>query len=45
MSYILHHLARLEMMTAEEKGEDLSYEQALEIVEKKSLKKSCLFEN
>ena len=35
MSYILHHLARLEMMTAEEKGEDLSYEHALEIVEKK----------
>ena len=29
---MLHHLARLEMMKAEEQGIDLSYEQALNIV-------------
>ena len=34
-SYTLHHLARLEMMMADERGEDLSYEQALEVAEKK----------
>lgn len=26
-----HHLARLEMMLAEERGEDLSYEQAIKM--------------
>ena len=30
-----HHLARLEMMMAEERGIDLSYIEALEIVELK----------
>jgi hypothetical protein len=29
-----HHLARLEMMMAEERGIDLSYEEALNIVDK-----------
>jgi len=39
MSYILHHLARLEMMMAEERGEDLSYEKALKLVDKSKNKK------
>jgi len=30
---MLHHLARLEMMKAEEQGIDLSYEEAIKIVE------------
>ena len=34
MNMMLHHLARLEMMKAEEKGIDLSYEGALNIVNK-----------
>ena len=34
MDMMLHHLARLEMMKAEEKGIDLSYEGALNIVNK-----------
>ena len=34
MNMMLHHLARLEMMKAEEQGIDLSYEQALNIVNK-----------
>jgi len=33
MNMILHHLARLEMMKAEEQGIDLSYEEAIKIVE------------
>ena len=35
MTDILHHLARLEMMVAEERGIDLSYIEALEIVKLK----------
>ena len=35
MTYILHHLARLEMMMMEEKGIIISYEEALEIVKVK----------
>ena len=35
MTDILHHLARLEMMMAEERGIDLSYIEALEIVKLK----------
>ena len=31
---VRHHLARLEMMMAEERGIDLSYEEALNIVDK-----------
>ncbi len=31
---IKHHLARLEMMMAEERGINLSYEEALNIVDK-----------
>ena len=34
MDMMLHHLARLEMMKAEERGMDLSYEEALNIVNK-----------
>ena len=34
MNTLKHHLARLEMMTAEERGIDLSYEEALNIVDK-----------
>ena len=34
-SYTLHHLARLEMMMAEERGIDLSYIEALEIAKLK----------
>jgi len=33
MNMMLHHLARLEMMKAEEQGIDLSYEEAIKIVE------------
>jgi len=32
MNMMLHHLARLEMMKAEEQGIDLSYEEAIKIV-------------
>lgn len=35
MTDILHHLARLEMMMSEERGIDLSYIEALEIVKLK----------
>jgi hypothetical protein len=33
MNMMLHHLARLEMMKAEEQGIDLSYEEAIKVVE------------
>jgi hypothetical protein len=35
MSMMKHHLARLEMMMMEERGIIISYEEALEIVNKK----------
>jgi hypothetical protein len=35
MSMMKHHLARLEMMMAEERGINLSYKEALDIVNKK----------
>ena len=34
MNMMLHHLARLEMMKAEERGMDLAYEEAIKIVNK-----------
>ena len=43
MDMMLHHLARLEMMKAEEKGIDLSYEEALNIVNKQVMANELTF--